>query len=181
MSARSLFLLAPIAVDMLSPAGRCNRKGFLSVATVLLGTQIGTASLMFASGAAHEGPLGMMLNTVFLWLGIAATSKRLHDIDRSAWSILGAAFALVAWTVVLGIALILVLGTEALEPGGPGYWASLAGIMAPLLGLTLWLHFAQGTAGANRFGDEPSELGFSMPAKRPSSVLADFENEPASA
>ena len=181
MSARSLHSLAPIALDMLSPAGRCNRKGFLSVAMVLLATQAGAAALMFASGAAHEGPLGGLLNAAFLWLGIAATSKRLHDIGRSAWSILWAAFALVGWTVVLGITLIFVFGTEALEPGGPGYWACLAGLMAPLLGLTLWLHFAHGTAGSNRFGDEPSELGFSMPAKRPSSVLADFENEPASA
>ena len=53
--------------------------------------------------------------------------------------------------------------------------------MAPLLGLTLWLHFAHGTAGPNRFGDEPSEPGFSMPAKRPIQRPCDLENEPASA
>lgn len=165
MSAAALHAAAPgLALGMLTPGGRCDRRGFLLVAAVMLATQAAAALMIWLAGAEHDGPLGMTLNAAFLWLAVTATSKRLHDVGRSAWAILWAFFGVMLWTIALVVMMMLV-GGDALVPGAPLYWVTIAGTMLPVFLATLWLHFKRGESGPNRFGEPPGASGFSLPRR----------------
>lgn len=153
-----------LVVHLFDPRGRCNRKGLLVVAIVLLVLQVGLGAMFYGAGIDFSSPAIGVLKLVFFWLALAAASKRLHDLGLSGWWVAKSFAIMLAWTTALALALMLTFGDRAMREGETGFWILLAGNMLPVLVLTLWLHFARGMSGANPFGDEPSGLGFSHPA-----------------
>jgi uncharacterized membrane protein YhaH (DUF805 family) len=154
---------AIFALHLVDPRGRCDRRGFLTAAGVLLALQAPAALLLWHSGAGFGGLPVVAANAVFCWIGYAVISKRLHDLGRSAWWM---PIGLLAWLIVgmvAALAVAIVAGPHVLEPGAAGYWLTLIALLLPLLGGLLWLHVARGQAGSNRFGPVPAPHGFSMP------------------
>ena len=152
-----------LVCHMADPRGRCNRKGLLIVAGLLLGVEIVVGALLWAAGADLEGGLVLTLKAVCVWLAICAGSKRLHDMNLRAWWMLGTLALTTLWTLILVVALFVTVGETAMEPGTAWYMLALAGSATPILGATLWLHFRKGEPGLNRFGSEPKGLGFAGP------------------
>jgi len=155
---------AHFALQLVDPRGRFARKGFFSAAGMLLAAQAAVAAGLWLTSARFDGWLALALNMAFCWLGYAAISRRLHDLGRSAWWVPGGALLWVVGAIVAAIALVLAVGPAALEPGAPTYWATFAAMMLPLLGVALWLHFAAGEPGDNRFGPAPAHE-FSTPSR----------------
>lgn len=148
---------------LFDPRGRCDRRGLLLAAALLLALQ---GAVLGAAGAAlitRDGPVAVAIDALLIWSAIAVTAKRLHDAGLSAWWIGKAFLAIVLSTIVLAIALMRVLPDAAFEAGRLGYVIILAGNMLPVFGLCLWMHFVKGQAGANPFGPSPGASGFSMP------------------
>jgi uncharacterized membrane protein YhaH (DUF805 family) len=154
------------ALQLFDPRGRCNRKGLLIVAGLLLGVELIAGLALWATEARLDGTAALALKLIFCWLALAAGSKRLHDMNLSAWWMLAAVGATIVWTMLLSLALALAIGVEVLQPTSSWYWGMLAGTTLPVFCATLWLHFARGAGGANRFGPEPAGLGFSGPHVR---------------
>lgn len=89
--------------------------------------------------------IGGLFSLIIIIPGIAVAVRRLHDLNRSGWWLL-------APFLILIIGLIGVAGS--VEDGGAAAWVWLmvaGGIMS--LVMSIWLLFARGTAGVNRFGD----------------------------
>lgn len=161
------------AIGMFDPRGRCDRKGLLVIALVLLVLQA-LAGLLYWLGIVQDGGPAMRIAEVMLVLmAFAATSKRLHDIGLSAWWLLAGLGGMIVWSVVLAVALVLSVGATALQPGSSGFATAIAGTMLPAFVVTLWLHLAKGEAGDNRFGPAPELLGFSA-RPRPVAAAATF-------
>lgn len=153
-----LFLLS-----LADPRGRCNRRGLLVVATLLLGVEIVLVAAM-SLGIVSPGGAGLLpVKAAILWVAIAACSKRLHDTGRSAWMMAWALPVTIAWSLAATIAVAMHVGLEALVPSSPWYFACLGLTMVPVVAGTLWLHVAPGEAGPNRYGPAPDGLGFAGP------------------
>lgn len=150
-------------VNIADPRGRCDRKGLLLVALAMLGVEALAALLVMALGVPADSILLLAAKFACLWLATTVVIKRLHDLGLSAWRMLWAAIGVLAWSVMLGVVLVFTLDEAAMAPGGIGYLTAVAGTALPVFALTLWLHFARGERGANRFGAEPAGLGFSPP------------------
>lgn len=159
----TLSSVAELVWHMVDPRGRCNRKGLLIVAGLLLATEMLTGAIVWLLGADLDGGAVLALKLVFIWTAICAGSKRLHDLNLRAWWLLGTLGITTAWTLVLVIALAVTLGPEVLQPGTSWYFGALAASSLPIFAATLWLHFRKGQPGLNRFGVEPRGLGFSGP------------------
>lgn len=155
--------IAELVWHMVDPRGRCNRKGLLIVAGLLLATELVTGAFVWLSGADLNSGAVLALKTVFLWTAICAGSKRLHDLNLRAWWMLGTLAMTTVWTFILVTAMAVTMGTAVLQPGTSWYFAALVLSAAPIFAATLWLHFRKGHAGNNRFGVEPTGLGFSGP------------------
>lgn len=164
-----------LVLSVFDPRGRCNRRGLLLIALALLAIQALTALAIWLSGAALDAPVAIAIKLVFLWLAIAAAAKRLHDTGRSAWGILWSLLAIVAWSTVVAIALLLIMGDRMLVPGSGGFETHFALTMLPVLAATLWLHFAPGEPQPNRYGPSPSGNGIAAPLLRadPAPALAE--------
>lgn len=159
--------------ELMTPAGRCDRRGLLVAALMLLAAQFAQAIAMAAMSVPQNHPLALTVTALILWFSTTAMAKRLHDLSLSAWRILWAALAIVAWSVIVGLALVLNFEPAAMEPGASGYWLAVAATMAPVLAMTLWLHLKPAQAGDNAYGPEPGENGFSRwPAAAPLSTAA---------
>ena len=148
---------------LLDPRGRCNRRGLFVLALALLGVQFGAGVLLSVVGLGLDTLVGMFVAALFLWIGFTAVSKRLHDIDASAWWFLGASVFWLVGVTVLSITFGFLLGADALAEGTRGYYILLALMMLPLLAAMLWLHLRPGQLAANRFGPAPRHSGFAMP------------------
>lgn len=150
-----------LGLELLDPRGRCNRKGLLIVATAMLAVELCFAAAFWGLGLSFGGGFAAVFKALFLWLGICACAKRLHDLDRSAgwlgWGFLG----FIVWSAVVGFGAAFTLGIEALMPRDPRYLAVCGVAMAPMVAGMLWLHFAKGCDGPNRFGPAPDASGFS--------------------
>lgn len=152
---------------LIDPRGRCNRKGLLIIASLMLVIQIGLASAFWGFGVSLTGVAATLFKLLFCWLALAACSKRLHDLDRSAWTLAWVLPATIVWTLVVALGFAFGLGIETLMPRSPWYPVAMGASMAPMFAAALWLHLAKGTAGANRFGPEPDGAGFSAAAPLP--------------
>jgi len=94
--------------------------------------------------------------------------RRLHDLNKSGWWLL-------APFLILIIGLIGVAGT--VEDGGAAVWVWLmvaGGIMS--LAMSIWLLFARGTDGVNRFGDVQQDNGDSTPPGAQSAPVSSAED-----
>lgn len=151
-----------VALELFDPRGRCNRKGLLIIAVVLLALQAAAGAAMWLGLVQHGGPAARIAEAVFVLLAFTATSKRLHDMGLSAWWILAAFAGMSAWSAVLAMALVLTVGAAALQPGSAAFMVAVVGVMIPAFVATLWLHLKKGDASPNRFGPEPGALGFSI-------------------
>ena len=156
-------LLSATALQFLDPRGRCNRTGLLLAAVVLLALQVVIALGLWEAGIGLASPIAMIPNAAFCWVGFALVSKRLHDLNHSAWWVPTAALLWLAAAVCLAVLIVLIGDPDILAPGTPSYWIAFAAMLAPLLVVAAWLHAAVGDAGDNRFGPKPTTYGFSMP------------------
>lgn len=156
-----------VRLDMIlmlfDPRGRCNRKGLLIIACAMLAVQICLVLGLWQAGASLDTPMVVALKAVFVWLALAAASKRLHDLGLGTlW--IGAAFlGLLVWSVLSVMAVMSVFGTDVFNVNSPAFATVMAANIAPVIIVTLWMHFAKGDLGANRFGPPPGADGFSMP------------------
>lgn len=148
------------------PRGRCNRRGLAVLALALLAVQTAAVASIWAAGAPLDGPVAIALKLGFVWLALAAASKRLHDTGRSAWWIVWCLVGILVWSTILATALLIALGDRILAPGSGGFETHFILTMLPVIAATLWLHFAQGETCANRFGPCPEGHGLSQPTGR---------------
>lgn len=151
------------AIDLFDPRGRANRKGLAIIAAVLAGGQLGIYGTSLATGLGLNDPPLTVFHSLFLWLGVVAVAKRLHDLNFSAWRLAGAAAAMLAWCFVLAAGFAFTWGEDAMVPGRMGYALAALGSLAPLVLATIWIHCAKGGRGPNRFGPAPGVFGFSHP------------------
>jgi uncharacterized membrane protein YhaH (DUF805 family) len=166
-----------IGRHLIDPRGRCDRRamfyssvGLLAV-TVLLGAVFGLV------GANLNGALFLGLNLVLTWVFIAISIKRLHDLGRSGWWIVGAfAFWMIA-SVVVVMALSLAVGpsrfSAALASSPMLYGALVVALSAAPFGGLLWVQAAAGDAKTNRFGRVPGAFGFASGLPKSSAATLD--------
>lgn len=150
-----------LPVALLDPRGRCNRKGLLVAAMILLAVEALAGLGLLVSGRGLLDPIALAVKGIVLWAAIAAAAQRLHDIGRTAWMLLWGMLAWIALAFVAGIAVALVLPPEKLAIGQPGFLVVLAATTLPAMAALLWLHLAAGEPRANRYGPMPDGLGFS--------------------
>jgi uncharacterized membrane protein YhaH (DUF805 family) len=151
------------ALQLADPRGRCDRKGFLIAATLLLSAQGLVALALWLCGLGFDGWAALGANLAFCWLGYAAVSKRLHDTGRSAWWF---AMGLAGWVVastVFAVGVAVAAGPDQLAPGTPTHHVVLVLMMLPLVAGLVWLHVKAGERAANAYGPVPSDFGFSAP------------------
>lgn len=145
-------------LELFDPRGRLDRKGLLVVAFSMLSLQVAAGTFAVRTGIALDHPAIILAKVLFLWLATAAVSKRLHDLDRSAWVVPKAAGLLLMWSVLVSAVLMLWLGRAALQQGETGFWLSVAATTLPVFVATLWLHCAPGSPGTNRYGPLPGTV-----------------------
>ena len=98
------------SVELIDPRGRCDRRGLLALAIIIMVLQAALALAVLASGIEPAPLIVDMVNAVFVYMAFAATAKRLHDTGRSAWWIVGGAIAVVAWSIAVAFSAVLALG-----------------------------------------------------------------------
>ena len=128
-------------------SGRLNRMAFFGyglVLAILLGIAVG--AIVFLLMSDPSGELTPELSRVFtgltivsLWPTAALTVKRLHDMDRTGLH--------AVWIFALSGAGALL---DQMARGGSNAISVTLQILSLLV--ALWLLFARGTDGANRFG-----------------------------
>jgi uncharacterized membrane protein YhaH (DUF805 family) len=150
-------------IDIFDPRGRVNRKGLAVLAAVVMGAQIGTSGYEYLTGITAPAAAMLAVDVVFCWLGIAAISKRMHDLGLSPWRLVFGALAIVIAAVVVACVAVFALGEASVMPGGLGYLILAVVVFAPVIAATIWLHFASGDPKFNRFGPVPGANGFSRP------------------
>jgi len=155
--------LSVAALQFLDPRGRCNRTGLLLAAAILLAAQVVVALGLWKAGIDLSSAIAMICNAAFCWVGFALISKRLHDLNHSAWWVPTAALLWLAAAVCLAVLIVLIGDPDILAPGTPSYWLAFASMLMPLLVVAAWLHAAVGDTDDNRFGPAPTAHGFSMP------------------
>ncbi|WP_404651745.1 DUF805 domain-containing protein [Raoultella terrigena] len=112
--------------------------------------------------------IGGLFSLIIIIPGIAVAVRRLHDLNKSGWWLL-------APFLILIIGLIGVAGT--VEDGGAAVWVWVmvaGGIMS--LAMSIWLLFARGTDGVNRFGDVQQDNGASAPPGAQSAPVSSAED-----
>jgi uncharacterized membrane protein YhaH (DUF805 family) len=159
----------PDLFDIFDPRGRANRKGLIILALIMLLAQACVHGGCYLAGHQLQGPASWVIHSLLMWLGIVAVSKRLHDLGISAWWLLWGMIGMTIWSVIVSVAVYMTFGMEAATPGGPAIEVAMLAMFAPLIALTIWMHFALGAQGDNKFGPTPDASGFSKPY--PSAVL----------
>ena len=144
-----------------NPTGRISRKGFLHLALIILAIQIATYGLTIGLGMQTNSLTLRAFDLATLWICLTAATKRLHDTDRGAVWILYAIAGSLAFSVGIIVAAILLFGQTVLLPQSPYYFWLITLATLPAFIATLWLHFAKGDEGRNRYGPAPGQSGFS--------------------
>ncbi len=109
--------------------------------------------------------IGGLVWLVLIWVGIAVYGKRLHDTGRTAWFhalpwVFNIVIFAIGATLLGGVVLAAFLSDGEVDPlmiisaGGAGALLLALGQLIWLV-YTIWLGFASGAGGANRFGDAP--------------------------
>ncbi len=150
-------------IELIDPRGRVNRKGLILLTTVMLGAQTGVYGAMYKMGIEPQTGIGLVFHSLFLWLGIVAVAKRLHDLGIRATALVWAGLGFAVWSLVLAFAIVAVISNGATDPGGPALTLGVLASMLPLFAVAIWLHCATGEAGSNRYGEVPGAHGFSYP------------------
>jgi uncharacterized membrane protein YhaH (DUF805 family) len=141
---------------LVDPRGRIGRFGLLVSASLMLAVEA-MLIIMTPDLASGLPPYLWPLKALELWVGAAALIKRLHDVGRSGWWVLGGMAGICIWSAVVALVFVFVIGAEAFQPGSTGYAMLLGILMLPALGATLWLHLAPGDPFTNQYGAPASE------------------------
>lgn len=156
-------MLLRFAYFLFDPRGRVDRLGLLGAAIGLLTAQVGFFALLQAGVFSLHNPVAIAIKLLFVYVALVMASKRLHDLNRSAWWIAAAFAGLFVLALLSTFLMVFAWGPRQLLPGSVGYGIVLASNFVPTLAATLWLHFAKGAQGENRYGAAPGHLGFSEP------------------
>lgn len=113
-----------------------------------------------ASGALSGGLLANIFSLATVIPSIAVGVRRLHDVDRSGWWILLPLGPIFLGAILMGASLV-----SAMSGGGAGFSGAamfggvlmLGGLACAIL-LLVW-YCTPGTAGPNRFGEDPKGQG----------------------
>lgn len=151
-------------LQIADPRGRCNRRALLGVAIALLTLQALCMAIHHTAQSAYLHLAATTVELACLWLATSAAIKRLHDLGLSGWWIPAALVALFVWTLIVAFAAYLAFGNAVADPGTKEFMIYLCAMMVWPLAATVWMHFAQGQKGPNRYGPEPDESGLSAPA-----------------
>jgi uncharacterized membrane protein YhaH (DUF805 family) len=149
-------------VDFMGRARRSEYWWFL-LFCLLVGIASSIVDRVVAPGyvAAHgRGPISMLVSLALFLPSLAVAVRRLHDIDRTGWWILGfyAALVVLVWCAM-----------AAAFTGHPG---TAVIFLVAMGGLGIWLivwFVTKGTPGANRFGPDPI-TGDAAPSPTPAAV-----------
>lgn len=160
--------LQPLLLSLFDPRGRCNRKGLFLAALLMLVVEVLLGVALWVSERPFSDPYVLVVKTVLIYMALSAAAQRLHDLGHSALCLLWASLALFSWAFVLGFIVVLQFPPEQLAAGQLGYSILFVGLLQPMLVMLLWLHFARGEEGPNRYGPVPDGLGFS---RRPADEL----------
>jgi len=150
-------------LQIADPRGRCNRKALLGVAIALLAIQ---AAAILIHTYTDNAVLHFAASTVeiaCLWIATSAAIKRLHDLGLSGWWVPGSVLALFVWMLLASFVSYLTLGESVAVIGSPEFMVYAAAVMVWPLAATVWMHFAKGTDGPNKYGPEPDDTGLSAP------------------
>jgi uncharacterized membrane protein YhaH (DUF805 family) len=156
--------IMPIVLELCDPRGRCNARGLQRSTLYLLAIQVGYAAAFACLGIDLQGTIATLIGVAFCWLGFTLVAKRLHDIGRTAWWFAAALTMWMVSTIIICASVMMMFGTEALDEGTTARLVMLAVTILPLFASLIWLHFAAGNTGDNRFGPAPDASGFAMPA-----------------
>lgn len=159
------------------PRGRCNRKALLGVALALLATQAVTFLVHASTGNIAVHIAATAIELACIWIATSAAIKRLHDLDLSGWWVPGFLFALFVWTLIVSFASFLTFGESVAIIGSTEFMIHTAIVTALPLAATVWLHFAKGVEGPNKYGPEPDESGLS--ASIPKNAMGSAAAQPA--
>lgn len=149
--------------DIFDPRGRADRKGLAVLAAAFIAVQFVASIAAGLTGATIGGAAGLIIHSFAIWIAIAGCAKRLHDLGRSLWSFAAFLALWMLWSFALSFGSVFAFGPDEMMPGGAGFLAVIAGGMLPALAVLLWLHFAEGEQGPNRFGPKPGPTGFTQP------------------
>lgn len=141
---------------MFSFAGRSNRAGFLATALVIGALQLAGGALLLSLPETSRGVAEAVFGGAVTWMLMAAVVKRLHDIGRSAWSLVGGVALTFAGTLLaafIGVALYPL--ERLLVPSAELAVVLMIASAVPLVLLT-WLHAVAGDDGANAYGAPPA-------------------------
>lgn len=143
-------------ISMFSFAGRSNRAGFLATALVIGALQLAGGALLLSVAETLRGVAEVVLGGAITWMLFAAVVKRLHDIDRSAWSLLAGLGLTFAGTLLAAFVGVALYPLERLVV--PSAELAVVLMIASAVPLTLltWLHAVPGDDGANAYGAPPA-------------------------
>lgn len=149
-------------LQIADPRGRCNRKALLGIALALLSLQ---AVAVLAHWFTQNEVVHFAASAVeiaCLWIATSAAIKRLHDLGYSGWWVPGSAVALFVWMLVASFVSYLTLGESVAVVGSPQFMVYASAVMVWPLAATVWMHFAKGVEGPNKYGPEPDDSGLSL-------------------
>lgn len=111
--------------------------------------------------------IGGLFGLLIIIPGISVAVRRLHDLNKSGWWLLSP-------YLILLIGFIGIVATvEDGEAAGWLWFTGLGGIA--VLVMSIWLLFARGTAGTNRYGDEQQDDDNRPPAGQLGAVHSSAE------
>lgn len=149
------------AAFLYDPRGRCDRKGLLIILAITLSLQIALGFMIWQLGLAFSGPFATTAKFIFVWIALAATSQRLHDIGLSGLWIVAAVIVMVVWWMTGSTIAFALLMAGVIEPTSHILLVLVCAFYLPVLAGVCWLHCVKGQAGDNRYGPVPDESGFS--------------------
>ncbi len=148
--------------------GRINRaKWWLAILIINILYVVVLIVALTTQSEGITGLLGVLFLIAWNWIGLAASAKRLHDLDRSgAWLLVFIGVPILLGLVAIGI--VGIAAGAAIMAGQMPEQAELVrlGSMALILALIwfavgvwalVWFGCLPGTRGPNRFGPDPLE------------------------
>lgn len=142
-------------LSMFSFAGRSNRAGFLATALVIGALQLAGGVLLLSLPDTSRGLAELVFGGAVTWMLFAAVVKRLHDIGRSAWSLLAGLAMTFAGTLLAAFIGVALYPLERLVMPSAELAVVLMIASAVPLALLTWLHAAPGDDGLNAYGLPP--------------------------
>jgi uncharacterized membrane protein YhaH (DUF805 family) len=156
-----MFFIDRLPRILLDPRGRAGRMDMLIAAAAMVAIE----ALLTVAGLS-DGVLSWAAKAFAMWIGIAASAKRLHDLGLSAWWLAAGAGVLCIWSALVAFGFLIFVGPEALSDGSLGILALVGLTLMPAIGSALWLHLAEGDVGENRFGPAPVQVRDTMDASQ---------------